>query len=77
MWWNRLLPRGSFPGSKWLGSQAFCTVEEVIYFIPASTWLPGRVFLPFCAQQNGVQYSRPYWWEYIPVNLGSKVINGS
>ena len=74
---EQIAPEGVFSRVQMVGSQAFCTAEEVIYFTHVSTWLPGRVFLPFCSQQNGVQYSWPCRWECIPVNQGNKVTIGS
>ena len=74
---EQIAPEGVFSRVQMVGSQVFCTAEEVIYFTHVSTWLPGRVFLPFCSQQNGVQYSWPCRWECIPVNQGNKVTIGS
>lgn len=45
MWLSRLLtPKGVFSRAQMVGSQPFCTSEEVVYFTQVSTWLPGRVF---------------------------------
>lgn len=57
-----------------VGSQPFCTSEEVIYFTQVSTWLPGRVFL----LHNRMVFNipSPVGGNYIPINQGNEIMNG-